>query len=217
MKTDAEIKHDVEAELKWTPEVDATDIAVTASGGAVSLSGFVRNLFEKYAAEDAACRVKGVAAVANDIEVRLPGSVPTDAEIARAAVTALEYGLPAAAGNIQPLVHQGCVTLIGTVPWHYQRDLAEHLMHGVAGVVGVRNSLQITPTAGIAVNVKERIETAFRRLAELDASQIKVDVSGSEITLHGEVRSWAERERAQATAWAAPGVTRVRNELTVRT
>jgi osmotically-inducible protein OsmY len=217
MKSDAEIQRDVEAELTWAPEVDATDIAVAVSGSVVSLSGVAGRLSEKYAAERAARRVKGVAAVANDIQVRFPGGVPTDPQIARAAATALECSMPEACAHIQPMVHQGRVTLLGSVQWHYQRELAERLMHGLTGVVSVRNSIRIEPRASVEHDIKGRIEAAFRRLAELDASHIAVDTAGSEVTLRGEVRSWAERDQAQTTAWSAPGITHVNNELTVRT
>lgn len=217
MKSDSEIKRDVEAELRWRPEVDAIDIAVAVSGSVVSLNGFARNLFEKYAAERAARRVKGVAAVANDIEVRLPGGAPTDPEIARAAATALQFSMPATCADIQPMVHRGHVTLLGSVQWHYQREFAERLMQGVAGVVSVRNSIRIEPRASAEHDIKGRIEAAFRRLAQLDASHITVNTAGSEVTLRGEVRSWAERDQAQTTAWSAPGITSVRNELTIRT
>lgn len=217
MKSDAEIERDVEAELSWTPEVDAIDIAVAVRGSVVSLSGFARNLFEKYAAERAARRVKGVAAVANDIQVRLPDGAPTDPEIARAAASALECTMPKTCAHIQPMVHQGHVTLLGSVDWHYQRELAECLMHGLAGVVGVRNSIRMEARASVEHDIKGRIEAAFRRLAEFDASHIAVDTTGTEVTLRGEVRSWAERDQAQTTAWSAPGITHVNNELTVRT
>jgi osmotically-inducible protein OsmY len=124
--------------------------------------------------------------------------------------------MPVTCEDIRPMVHQGHVTLLGTVQWHYQRELAERLMHALSGVISVRNSIHIKPPVAVGEDIKERIEAAFRRLAQLDASQIKVDTEGSEVTLRGEVRSWAEHDQAQATAWSAPGVTSVRNELSVR-
>lgn len=217
MKPDLDIKRDVEAELKWTPEVDDTDLAVSVSDGTVTVTGFVGSLFEKYRAERAARRVKGVAAVASDIQVRLSGGPPSDPEIARAAVAALKERMPATPEEIQPIVREGHVTLLGAVQWHFQRELAERLMHGLRGVVSVRNSIRIKPPGVVEHNIKQRIEAAFRRSAHVDASGIAVDSTGSEITLRGEVRSWAERDQAQATAWSAPGVTNVRNELTVHT
>ena len=217
MRLDNEIQRDVEAELKWTPEVDDTDVSIKVQGGAVTLTGFVPDSFQKYRAERAARRVKGVAAVANDIQVRWSGTAPTDPEIARAAVATLKSDLPSAAEQIRPMVHEGRITLLGEVEWYYQRELAEKLMHRIAGVISVRNSIHIKPKLAAEKDIKARIEAAFQRLADVDAHNIAVDATGSEITLRGEVRSWAERDQAQATAWGAPGVTRVANELTVRT
>jgi osmotically-inducible protein OsmY len=217
MRFDTDIKRDVEAELTWTPEVDATDVAVTVQDGAVALTGFVRSAFEKYRSERAVRRVKGVAAVANDIEVRWPGSPPSDPELARAAVAALKNDMPGTAAQIRPMVHEGRVTLLGEVEWHYQRELAEKLMHRLPGVLSVRNSIHIQPRTAVEQDIKQRIEAAFRRQAHVDADRIAVDAAGSEITLRGEVRSWAEQDQAVSTAWAAPGVTVVRSELTVRT
>lgn len=217
MRPDGDIKRDVEAELEWTPEVDDEDIAVSVSDGTVTLTGFVGSLFEKYRAERAARRIKGVVALANDIQVKLLGGTPSDPEIARAAAAALKDRMPASREEIQPMVHEGRVTLLGAVSWHYQRELAERIMHGLQGVVSVRNSIRIKPPRMVEHDIKQRIEAAFRRNAHVDASGIVVDSTGSEITLRGEVRSWAERDQAQATAWSAPGVTDVRNELIVRT
>lgn len=217
MRSDSEIQRDVEAELKWAPEVDDTDIAVKVKTGTAALTGFVRNSFQKYRAERAARRVKGVAAVANDIQVRWPGAVPTDPEIARAAVAALQNDLPSVAEQIRPVVHDGRITLLGEVEWHYQRELAEKLMYRMVGVVSVRSSLHIRPKAAVEKDIKSRILAAFQRLADVDAHKIAIEAAGSEITLRGEVRSWAERDQAQSTAWAAPGVTQVTNELTIRT
>jgi osmotically-inducible protein OsmY len=216
MQTDSDIKRDAEAELEWTPEVEEIDIAVKVNHGVVTLTGFAKSLFEKYRAERAIRRVKGVAAVANDIEVRFPGSPARDPEIARAAAESLKSAMPVICEDIRPMVHQGHVTLLGTVQWHYQRDLAERLMHALCGVISVRNSIHIKPPVAIGGDIKVQIEAAFKRLAQVDASQIRVDTEGSEVTLRGEVRSWAEHDQAQATAWSAPGVTSVRNELAVR-
>lgn len=216
MKSDTDIKRDVEAELKWSPEVDGTDIAIKVNGGEVTLTGYARNYFEKYHAEIAVRRVKGVAAVANDIEVRPLAGVPTDPEIARAAIAALKFDLPLTWENIKPVVQQGRICLEGTVEWHYQRERAESAMRRLDGVIGVRNSIRIKPSVAVE-NIKHGIEDAFRRIAQVDADRICVDAHGSDITLRGEVRSWAERDQAQQTAWSAPGVTNVANELTVRT
>ena len=216
MRSDIDIKRDVEAELKWSPDVDDTDIAVKVNGGEVTLSGYVRNYFETYRAEVAAKRVKGVAAVANDIEVRPFPSAPADPEIARAALATLKSELPMSWESIRLVVHQGRVTLDGTVDWQYQRERAESAVRHINGVLGVVNSIRIQPKVA-PQNIKKKIEDAFQRLAQVDAGHIAVETSGPEVTLRGEVRSWAERDQAQQTAWSAPGVAKVINELTVRT
>jgi osmotically-inducible protein OsmY len=216
MKPDADIKKDVEAELKWSPDVDETDIAVKVKGGEVSLSGYARNYFDKYQAETAVKRVKGVAAVANDIEVRAFTGAPTDPEIARAAIAALKFELPLTWENIKTVVQKGRLTLEGTVEWHYQRERAESAVRRLNGVVSVFNSIRVEPKIA-PEDIKHRIEDAFRRLAQVESGRIMVDTHGSDVTLRGEVRSWAEFEQAQQSASFAPGVAKVINELTIRT
>ena len=215
MKSDSDIKRDVEAELRWTPDVDDTDIAVKVNGGEVSLAGFVAGYLQKYHAEIAVRRVKGVAAVANDIQVKSSADGPADPELARAALAALKTDLPLTWEQVQITVKGGRISLTGTVEWHYQRERAESAMRRLDGIVSVRNSIEIKPAVA-PENIQHRIEDAFRRLAQVDADQIKVETSGSEVTLNGEVRSWAERDQAQQTAWSAPGVMRVINHLSVR-
>lgn len=215
MRTDSDIKRDVEAELRWSPDIDDTDIAVKVNSGEVTLTGFAKSYMEKYQAEIATRRVKGVTAVANDIELKPLAGAPTDPELARAAVVALQTELPLTWEQIKPTVKQGRVSLEGTVEWHYQRERAENAVRRLKGVASVRNSIRIQPSLA-PENIKHRIEDAFRRLAQVDADRIVVDTHGSDVTLRGEVRSWAEHDQAQRTAWAAPGVTNVKNELTVR-
>jgi osmotically-inducible protein OsmY len=216
MRSDIEIKKDVEAELKWSPDVDETDIAVKVKTGEVTLSGYARNYFEKYQAETSVKRVKGVAAVANDIDVKSLAGAPTDPEIARAAVAALKFELPLIWENLKAVVQKGWVKLEGTVEWHYQRERAESAVRRLEGVVSVSNLIRVEPKIA-PQDIKHSIEDAFRRIAQVDAGRIIVDARGSDVTLRGEVRSWAERDQAQQTAWSAPGVARVINELTVRT
>lgn len=215
MKSDLEIKKDVEAELRWAPDVDDTDIAVKVNGGAVTLSGFASSYLEKYRAEIAVRRVRGVAAVANDIRVKPLAGGPADPEIARAAIAALKAELPVTWEQIKPVVKDGHVSLEGIAEWQYQRERAENAMRRLKGVTGVQNLIRIKPSVA-PENIKYRIEDAFRRIAQVDADRITVDAQGSDVTLRGEVRSWAEHDQAQRTAWSAPGVTNVRNELTVR-
>src|SRR6516165_1833142 len=216
MKTDAEMRRDVEAELQWSPDVDQTDIAVKVSGGVVTLAGYVRSYADKYRAEAAVKRVAGVSAVANDLAVRVPlGGTPTDPEIARGAVAALERDLAQVAEDIKALVHEGHVALEGTVEWH-QRERAERAVRSVPGVISVRNSIRLEPRLAPA-EIKRQIEQAFQRSAAVDAQHITVETRGPEITLRGEVRSWSECDEAIRTAWSAPGVINVRNEIRVRT
>jgi osmotically-inducible protein OsmY len=215
MKTDTEIKRDVELELKWDPDIDATDIAVNAKNGVVTLTGFVRSYSQKYQAERDAKRVAGVLGVANDIEVRLPViDQRPDPEIARDAVAALKSELPYSHEFIKVLAKGGWVTLEGEVEWNFQRERAESVVRRVRGVKGVTNTIVLKPRVA-PTDVKRKIEEAFKRSAEIDASNVTVEANGSEVILRGTVRSWAERQEAERAAYAAPGVTKVDNRITI--
>jgi osmotically-inducible protein OsmY len=215
MRSDIDIKRDVEAELRWNPDIDATDIAVSVKNGVVTLSGFVRSYGQKYEAEQTAKRVNGVMAVANDIEVRLPVfNQRPDPEIARDAVEEIEKNLPYSSDHIRVVVRDGWVTLEGSVEWNYQRQRAEQVVRRVRGVKGITNLIELQPRVP-PVEVKHRIEEAFRRSAELDANRITVEADGGTVTLRGTVRSWAERQEAERVAWATPGVVRVENLIAI--
>ena len=215
MRSDIDIKRDVEAELRWNPDIDATDIAVSVKNGVVTLSGFVRSYAQKYEAEQTAKRVNGVAAVANDVEVRLPiFNQRPDPEVARDAVEEIEKNLPYSSDHIRVIVRDGWVTLEGSVEWNYQRQRAEQVVRRVRGVKGVTNLMALQPRVP-PVEVKHKIEEAFRRSAELDANRIIVETDGGTVTLRGTVRSWAERQEAERVDWATPGVVRVENLITI--
>ena len=217
MRADSDIKRDVEEELKWEPNVDATDIAVAVKNGVVTLTGFVRSYAHKLAAERATKSVAGVVGLANDIEVRLPGAdARPDPEIAREIAAELKLWLPYSAEHIKAVVKNGWVTLEGEVEWNYQRDHAERAVRGIKGVNGVSNLIRLKPRATPSpTEIKHKIEEAFRRSALVDANRVTVEASGGEVMLRGTVRSWAERQEAERAAWAAPGVIRVDNRVTV--
>lgn len=215
MRSDLDIKRDVEAELRWNPDIDATDIAVAVKNGVVTLTGFVRSYTQKREAERTVKRVSGVAAVANDLEVRLPiFNQRPDPEIARDAVAAIQHNLPYSGDHIRVVVRDGWITLEGTVEWNYQRERAEESVRHVRGLKGVTNLIQLSPRVP-PTEVKRRIDEALRRSAEVDAERITVETDGGTVILKGTVRSWVEREAAERSAWAAPGVTRVENQITV--
>jgi osmotically-inducible protein OsmY len=215
MRSDADITRDVEAELRFRPDIDERDIAVKVNNSVVTLTGFTRTFLDKQRAEEAVKRVAGVSGVANDIEVRLgSGDGLTDPEITRAAVQAIRSETPTASESIKVLVHHGYVTLEGKVEWYYLKEQAEQAVRRQRGVMGVTNSIGIEPSAQSG-EIKQRIEDAFRRSAQIDADQITIEAHGGEVTLRGTVRSWSERDEAQQSAWSATGVTRVNNEITV--
>jgi osmotically-inducible protein OsmY len=215
MKSDTQLQHDVLAELEYEPRVDASKIGVSAKDGVVTLTGYVSHYAEKMAAEQAAKRVYGVNAVANDMEIHVPSSrVRTDAEIAGAALNALKWDTSVPEDHVKLTVRNGWITLEGHVDWQHQREAAERAVRNLTGVHGVTNVIMVKPHVKTA-EVKDKIEAAFKRSAEVDARRIRVDVLDGKVVLHGRVRSWTEREEAQQAAWAAPGVAEVENQLTV--
>ena len=215
MKTDSEIERDVKAEFGWNPDLKSTDIAISVKDGVVTLAGFVPRYIDKYEAEKAAKRVAGVLAVANDIEIRLPAvDERPDPEIAREVVTALKNQLPFSHERIKAVVRNGWVTLEGDVEWQYQRLTAERAVRPLKGVKGIINDIKTKPRVEPS-DMKQKIQQAFRRSAEVDANQITVETSGGEVILKGKLRSWVERDEAERVAWRAPGVTKVDDRIVV--
>jgi osmotically-inducible protein OsmY len=215
MRSDSDIRRDVEDELRWDPEIDPTDIAVSVHKGVVTLAGFVRSYPERRLAEAAAKRVAGVVGVANDVEVRLPDiDQRPDPQIARDAIARIKNELPYAWENIRVVVKNARLTLEGDVEWNYQRERAEAAVRRVRGVERVTNSIEIRSRVA-PTEIRRKIEEALRRAVGVDATRVTVETNGSEVILTGTVRSWAEREDAERAAWAAVGVAKVDNRIIV--
>jgi osmotically-inducible protein OsmY len=215
IRTDPQIQTDVLAELKWDARVRPNEIGVMVKDGVVTLTGWVDSYTKKWAAEEAAHRVRGVRAVANDIEIRLPSTAErNDADIAAAAVRALEWDAFVPIDKIDVTVSKGWVTLKGEVEWQYQKQDAERAVRRLVGVKGVSNLLVVKPRVTPS-ELKRQIEQALVRTAELDAKRITVDVDGSKVILKGTVRSWAEKKESERQAWLAPGVTFVDNRIMI--
>jgi osmotically-inducible protein OsmY len=214
-RTDAHIQSDVLAELRWEPRVQPNEIGVVVKNGVVTLTGWVDSYTKRWAAEDAAHRVRDVKAVANDIEVRLSSDEKrTDADLAAAVVRALEWDAFVSVDDLDVTVEKGWVTLKGQVEWQYQRKDAERVVRRLASVTGVTNLITVKPRVA-ASELKKKIEKALVRSVETDAKRITVEADGDSVILKGTVKSWAEREEAERAAWAAPGVASVDNRITI--
>lgn len=212
-RTDEEIQKGVMQELKWDAQIQPNEIGVMVKDGVVTLTGWVDSYLKKWSAEDAALRVTGVKGVANDIEVRL-SSERTDADIAAAAVRALEWDAFVPTDKVQVTVSKGWVTLRGEVEWQYQRQDAERVVRRLTGVRGVTNLITVKPSVTPS-ELKKKIEDALVRDAQIDADRITIEVQGSKAILKGTVRSWAEKEEAERVAWSAPGIMDVENRIQI--
>lgn len=214
-RTDAMLKSAVVDELGWTPGLNSTNVGVAANNGTVTLSGEVESYPEKLRAEEAAKRVRGVTAFADEITVRGGWTGLNDTDIAREAGEALERSVEIPAGSVTATVHQHAITLAGQVPWHYHREAAGNAVRYLKGVTAVTNDITITPTAS-AAGIKTAISDALLRTARAEGqgTSVTADAAGV-VFLNGTVHSWSERREAEHAAYSAPGVTKVNNMLRV--
>jgi osmotically-inducible protein OsmY len=215
-KTNAELQQDVLSELKYEPSVDASEIGVTADEGIVSLMGSVKTYAEEWAAVRAAERVAGVKAVTDELQVELPGShVRNDQDIARAAINALKWDIRVPNERIKVKVAEGWITLEGDVDFKYEQTAAEEAVRRLTGVKGVMNLIAIEKPPVTSAEIKDSIDAALRRAAEVDGKNITVTVVGDKVTLTGKVSSLAERQQAEHAAWSAPGIRTVEDRLVI--
>ena len=210
--TDVRVRDAVMRQFEWDPEVDASAVGVAARKGTVTLTGYIDTYSGKLAAERAAKRVRGVRAVANDIEVRLK-LARVDSDIAADVARALELRSTIPAG-VQAAVHNGHLTLTGQVNWFFQKRDAEKAVRHIRGVQDVTNYIDVAPQA-VERDVRHRIVEALHRNANLDARHITVTVAGGKAILTGTVGSWLQRESAERAAADAPGISRVENRIAV--
>jgi len=215
MKTDSELQRDVIDELEWEPSVDHTHIGVAVVDGVVSLNGYVGSFAEKMAAEKAVNRISGVRGLAEELRVRFAGDPKTnDAEIAKRILDILDYDVVVPDQSISVKVEHGWVTLSGTVDWNFERQAAYKDAGRITGVVGVTNLIAVRKLV-MARDVKERIVDALKRAAGSEANAIQVATLDGTVNLRGNVHSLHERQVAERAAWAAPGVTQIRDELVI--
>ncbi|MBS1521574.1 MAG: BON domain-containing protein [Bacteroidetes bacterium] len=215
MKTDSEIQEDVMAELKWEPMLNATEIGIAVKDGVVTLTGTVSNYSKKFAAENATWRVKGVKAVAEELEVKLAdGDLLTDSEIASSVINTLRWNTVIPDEQVKIKVSNGWVYLSGEVDWNFQKDAVMNAIRGLKGVRGVANEITVKPRVQPA-DIKENIKKALERKADLEADNIRVETIGDHVVLKGSAKSWNERKTIAHAAWSTPGVALVEDKIVI--
>jgi osmotically-inducible protein OsmY len=215
IRQDDDVRREVQDELEWDLQVGNSPIGLSVKDGVVTLTGEVNSYAAKMAAVAATHRVRGVRAVANEISVHIPSYAErTDADVAQAVINVLKWNTLVPADQIEVTVAQGLVTLKGTVEWAYQRVEAEEAVRRLAGVRAVANQLTITPRVQ-RNDIKQRLEQALVRSAEVEAKGLTVEVHNTTVTLKGSVHSFAEKQAVERAAWAASGVTAVDNRLVI--
>ncbi|WP_431121342.1 BON domain-containing protein [Variovorax paradoxus] len=215
MKSDTQLRADIQAELEWDPAVASAGVGVVVDHGVVTLTGHLGSYAEKLAAERAVLRVRGVKALAVEISVKLAaGFERTDADIAQAVEHALAWNVQVPRDAVKPMVEGGWVTLAGEVEWDYQRQAAESTVRNLLGITGITNLVKIKLQT-CSADVERQVQDALIRVFRGEPRQVAIDVAGSQIVLRGKVRSWAELEAVCGAVWSAPGVVSVVNELAV--
>jgi osmotically-inducible protein OsmY len=215
MKNNQELQLDVQNAIKWEPLLHAAEIGVTAKDGVVTLTGNVDSYAKKIEAETASKKVIGVRALIENIEVKFPNSwSKSDAEVANEVLGALKSNWSVPKDKVTVMVENGWVTLEGELPWNYQKEAAKNAINFLSGFKGVSNNIKIKSESHDSIEKKD-VENAIARSWSVDDSDIKVEVSGSTVTLTGTVDSWYQKEEASRIAWNTPGIWHVKNELEV--
>ncbi|AIC20110.1 MULTISPECIES: BON domain-containing protein [Pseudomonas] len=213
--SDLNLRKFILEELEFQPDIDAANIGVTVENGVVTLTGHVNSYAQKISAERAVKGIKGVRALAEEIQVRLEkGAGTADDTIANRALNILNWSSDVPEGDIKIMVQNGWITLEGEVDWQYQKETAERAVRKLSGVVGVDNQLTLRPRVD-AGDIRQRIEDALKRNAEIDAKAIHIKVDGDVVKLEGKVHLWRERQIAERAAWSVPGVRKVDDHLLI--
>ncbi len=213
--SDLSLRKSVMEELEFHPEINAASIGGSVENGIVTLSGHVSSYPQKVNAERAAKGVKGVRAIAQEIQVRLDKHAGTaDDTLAERVLNIIDWSSDAPQNDIKVTVQKGWITLDGDVDWQYQKETLERAVHELSGVVGVNNRLALRPNAEVT-DIRQRIEEALKRNAEIDDKNVFVRVDGDVVRLEGKVHVWRERKLAERAAWSVPGVMRVEDHLLI--